>query len=763
MRWTNVLPTGSESPLSHLHPLVAEALLRRGYHTREAALAFLDPREYSPTPAAELPGLAAAVTRIEWALRLRQPICVWGDFDVDGQMATAILYQTLQSLQAQAVYYIPMRSQESHGLNIPRLQELIDQGTRLVVTCDTGITCHEAVAYARSRGVDVVITDHHDMPAELPKAIVIATSRLLPEGHPLSTLSGAGVAYKLAEELLQRQASQATIQPQDLQDIAALGLIADMVPLIGDTRYVVQNGLLALRTPRRTGLKVMMELAEIDPDNLTEEHVRFVLGPRLNSLGRLGDARPAVELLTTQDAGRARLLATQLENYNAQRQLLTSQVIQAAEAQLRADPSLLSQPILVLANQSWPGGVIGIAANRLVERYHRPVILFSAPKGDTARGSARSVPGVNITQAIAAQSELLLKYGGHPMAAGLAISPENLSTFIRRISRTVEQMAGSALPEEPILRIDAWLDLPEVRVELARELEMLAPFGPGNERLVLASRHLVLQSSAPVGRNKEHLRLVVVDEAGNTQQVFWWNGGNEILPEGRFDLAYTLRSVDWRGARQMQAELIDFRIVNEKALEVSRPRIELLDLRGKDRVDAFNHLPPETLIWAEAEERNRIGGIDRNSLTTAHTLAIWSIPPSPDELRSALEIVKPELVVLAGAHAPPESIEAFMERLTGLLKYAIKHNQGRVTYDELAAGTGQRVLTVQRGLGWLISRGNIILLREEEGRLWVQAGATAQLPAGATRLWSEIQTLLLEAAAYRRHFLEADLQTILSQ
>jgi single-stranded-DNA-specific exonuclease len=749
--------------LNRLHPLVGQALIRRGFSTREAAKAFLDPKEYNPTQAGDLPGLAAAATRIEWALRLRQPICVWGDFDVDGQMGTTILYQTLKAMSAEVSYYIPMRSRESHGLNIPRLQEFIDQGIRLVITCDTGITCTEAVEYARSRGVDVVITDHHDLPSALPQAIVIATPRLLPEVHPLASLSGAGIAYKLAEELLRRQSGEINVRPIDLLDITALGLITDLVPLIGDTRYLVQKGLKALRTTKRIGIQVMMELAELDPENLTEEHVSFVLGPRLNSLGRLGDARPAVELLTTQDMGRARQLATQLENYNAQRQLLTSQVIQAAEAQLRADPSLLSHPILVLANQSWPAGVTGIAAVRLAERYHRPVILFSAPKGAIVRGSARSVPGINITQAIAAQSELVMKYGGHAMAAGLALAPENLTPFIKGLSKSVEQLAGNATPEEPSLRIDAWLDLPEVHVDLATALEKLAPYGAGNERLILASRNLVLHSATSVGRNKEHHKLVVSDSVGNAQQVFWWNGGNEILPEGKFDLAYTLRAVDWRGSRQMQMELIDFRPADEKAQEITRRHLEIVDLRGKDRTEAFDSLPSGALIWAEAEERNRIAGFDRNSMTASKALAIWTIPPSPEELQTVLEIVKPQMLFLVGAHAPAETIDVFMERLTGLLKYAIKHHQGHVTYNELAAGTGQRIITVQRGLGWLIARGNIILMREEEGKLWVEAGATAQLPAGATRLWSEIQSLLAEAAAYHKHFLQADPDSIVSR
>ncbi len=272
-------------------------------------------------------------------------------------------------------------------------------------------------------------------------------------------------------------------------DLAALGLVADLARLTGDARYLVQLGLEALRNTQRLGLQIMMEMAELVPANLTEEHIGFVLGPRLNALGRLGDANPAVDLLTTSDAVRARVLATQLEGLNAQRQLLCSQVTRAAEAQLRANPALLAQPVLVLGHPAWPGGVVGIVASRLVERYRKPAILFSTPAGEPARGSARSVEGLNITAAIAAQKDLLLNFGGHPMAAGLSLEQEKLPEFTRRLAKTVAEMLGES-EKEPVLEIDGWLSLPEITLDLARELESLAPYGPGNEKLTLATRAL---------------------------------------------------------------------------------------------------------------------------------------------------------------------------------------------------------------------------------------------------------------------------------
>lgn len=766
MRWIDA-PSSPGLYLPGLHPLAAQTLVRRGLTSPEAARAFLDPKAYRPAPAYNLPGISAAAERIRKAIRERERICVWGDFDVDGQTSTTLLVQALTSLGADVTYHIPVREREGHGVNLPRLKVVLEAGAQLILTCDTGITAHEAVEFARRRGVDVVITDHHDLQQKIPEATAVVNPKLLPPGHPLATLSGVGVAYKLAELLASDRppatdnASLFTVRDPttELLDLVALGLVADVAVLRGDARYLVQRGLAVLRKTRRLGLQMMMEMAGLDPANLTEEHVGFTLAPRLNALGRLGDANPSVELLTTSNPARARLLATQLENYNAQRQLLTNQVTEAAEAQLRADPSLLAAPVIILGHPAWPGGIIGVAAARLVEHYGKPVILFSAPPDEPARGSARSVEGFHITEALAAQGDLLLHYGGHPIAAGLALAPENLSAFYARMQKTAEKTVRATRREEPVLEIDGWLTLPELTLDLATCLEPLAPFGPGNPKLVLANRGLSLESAAPLGRNKEHLKLTVSDEAGNSQPVLWWDGRGEELPEGKFDLAFTLRASDWRGCRQVQMEFVDLRLVEREKIEVRSRKAEILDYRAeKDPRSLLEKLgrQPSTIIWAEGDEKEQVGGKDRNELTRADHLIIWAIPPSPAELRAALEKVQPRTVSLLTPRLDIEDTESFISRLMGLLKFVISQRGGKVTYQELAAASGHRVVTIQRGLSWLIARGNVVLLREEQEILHLSAGRTGQDIAGANRLWDEVQTLLAETAAYRAYFKRAD-------
>ena len=543
------------------HPLLARILAGRGYLDPAQAQAFLDPGYYSPTSPFDLPGMQLAVERLEAGIRAGQNLCVWGDFDVDGQTATTVLFSTLKDLGARVTYHIPVRERESHGVNLPVLQQIIAGGAQLILTCDTGISAQEAVEYANSQGVDVIVTDHHDLPAQLPKALAVVNPKLLPDGHPAGTLPGVGVAYLLARALYERAG-----RPDDVEahlDLAALGIVADLALLRGEARYLVQRGLERLRENRRLGLQHLLAFAEVEPEGLTEEHISYVIAPRLNALGRLADANPAVELLTTPEPGQARLLATQLEGLNAQRQLLTEQVYQGALAQIERDPAISEAPALVLVHPAWPAGVIGIVASRLVERFSRPAVLISAPPGEIGRGSARSVEGLNITAAIAAQGEMLLNFGGHPMAAGLAIEGDRIEAFRRALNRTVLELLDTA-SLAPALPIDAELPLVELSIDLVADVERLAPFGPGNPHLTLACRDVVLKSQAIFGRRQEHLQLIV-EESGRAYKVLWWSGAGEALPEPieggvPFDLAYTARASNYRGAREVQIEWMGARL-----------------------------------------------------------------------------------------------------------------------------------------------------------------------------------------------------------
>ena len=762
-RW--IEPPPVEIPASFadlgLSPLVAQTLIRRGIDTAESARAFLHP---DSVPFTSFPNIEPAVERIHDAIREKEMICVWGDFDVDGQTSTTVLVQTLQSLGANVVYYIPVRGRESHGIHIETLKPILDNGAQLLLTCDTGITAYEAIDYANSRGVDVVITDHHDLGPTLPNAKAIVNPKLLAEDHILANLAGVGVAYKLAEALIRsndfsRSGTATKVATTDLLDLVALGLIADVALLKGEARSLVQRGLQVLRNTGRIGLRTMAELSGTSLDSLTEESIGFTFAPRLNALGRLGDANPAVDLLLSHDPVRARVIATQIEGLNAQRRLLTNQVYEAAETQLRENPELRNEPVIILANENWPGGVVGIVANKLVERYRKPTILLNQSENGILRGSARSVEGLHITEAITTQKDLLLGFGGHPMAAGLALEAWRLDAFRKGLGKAIEEQLGRIVRQEPTLQIDAWLKLDEIDLPFAESLEALAPFGPGNPSLTFATHKVSLRSLATIGKNREHLRLTVEDENGNIQSILWWGGAGSELPEegSKFDIAYSVRASTFRGDKQVTLQFEEFRIVQEAPPELRKRKVEIVDYRQEP--DKLESLQLEMLVWAEGADKTK--GKNRFELQPAEELAIYSAPPSSADLRAALEKVKPARVYLFGVSPEPEKADAFLARMAGLAKYVINQKGGNVSVAELAVVTGQREGAIRLGLEWLAAGGHISIQRED-GAVHLSPGNHESNQYLQRELYLAVKGILEETAAYREHFQRAEAESLIN-
>ena len=569
-----------------------------------------------------------------------------------------------------------------------------------------------------------------------------------------------GVAYKLAEALYERAR-----RPKDAArhlDLVALGIVADLAFQRGDTRYLLQRGLATLRTTERPGLVALMEKAELDPTWLSEEHIGFVLGPRLNAAGRLADANACVDLLTTDNIGRARILAGSLEALNARRKLLCNQVEQGAEAQIARDPSLLEGGALVLANPAWPAGIIGIVASRLVERYGKPTILISSPPGEVARASARSVAGVNITAALAEHSDLLVNFGGHPMAAGFGLDPERIPELRRALSRTTAAMLADAHVEAG-LRIDGILPLAELTPALADDLGRLAPFGPGNPPLTLTAERLRARPGKKVGRNDEHQLVIVTDETGVERQVIWWDGGNEPLPEGRFDLAYVARNSTYRGLRELQVEWVAARPCAEAEVGVKAKVKDKVEVEDYRRVEQPREILAELVeqgevaVWREGEDAGDIPGYERWNLPRATTLVIWTAPPGPAELRAALARVEPAQVYLFGRDPGADTPDAFLHRLTGLVKHALSARAGHAPIASLAAATSQRETTVRLGLAWLAARGNVRMVEETSGEVQLTPGDGLRAPdADLKALDARLRAALAETAAYRAFFREAD-------
>lgn len=736
-------------------PFLAQLLAQRGLTTVEQARAFLNPDAYCPAPPAALPDMAPAVNRLLQAIEQQEVIYIWGDFDVDGQTATALLVSTLRDLGAKARFYIPNRLTESHGMKLPSLRRILAEGAGVILTCDTGIAEHEAIAAAQAAGVEVIVTDHHDLAETLPPAQAVINPKRLPPDHPLRELPGVGVAYKLAEGLY--RASGRSSASEDLLDLVALGIVADVAQQTGDARYLLQKGLDVLSQTPRLGLQLLIESAKVAVERLTEAHIGFWLAPRLNALGRLGDANLAVELLTTGDLTRARIIALQLEALNDRRKLLVDRVVVQALGQLEDTPSLAEYKAIVLAATDWHPGVLGIAASRLIDQFGKPAILLALrPDEPLARGSARSVPGCDIHQALKTQAHLLHSFGGHPRAAGLALAPDNIAAFRRGLSAAFE---GCQSASEKTITLDALVELPQISPELLASIQRLAPFGEGNPPVRLGCTGLHLVEEKVFGKTGSHKRVVVRDAAGFLQEIIWWGGAAEPSPQGTFDLAFTLSPDDFNGGG-IQVEWLAAREWTPAPV-VAKP--EFVDWRQvgplQSKIDAQMGSLKSKILWSEGLTLPNLSPLSRHQLAPAETLVVWTAPPGQDIYQQALQVVKPRHIFIVGQPSPFETLPAFLKQLLGLIKYALTHKEGEVNLDELAAALGHRPATVRLGIDWLAvqgklsiyaDEGDILVLRPDQRPPGPEAGAVENL----------LQTALAETAAYRRFFREASLAAL---
>lgn len=744
------------------HPLVAETLYRRGHRTVEDALAFLYPDHYQPASADELPDSEIAYKLLTEAINNHKQILVWGDFDVDGQTATTILVQALQNLGADVRYHIPVRAQESHGITAAALQSFMAQGFDLLVTCDTGITEHENVQTVRDTGIPVIVTDHHSLGANLPPANAVVNPQRLPDSHPLRTLPGVGVTYKLMEGLYAYIGAE--FDAGAYYELAALGIVADVAIQRADTRCMLQKGLAHLRRTERIGLQTLFTNAGLNPANLDETHIGFQIAPRLNAVGRLGDANPIVEFLTTSDPGRARVLAAKIEALNAKRRFVTRQVEKAAERLLHESPDDRRASAIVLHYPDWPGGVVGIVAARLVERYHKPAILLTGT--NPVHGSARSVEGINITQAIGSQADLLTGYGGHPMAAGMKLPADDLPAFKQGILSEITARTHEAafVPE---IEIHHTLTLSEINLALISEIKRLAPFGPGNPPLNFLIRDLQLNSAREVGQTGEHRQVTASDKTGEQQRFIWWKGAGEPLPDAPFDLICHLSENDYQGARQVSAEWITFRYSERGQKQRASRAIEIIDLRiSPRRVNQLRKIleeDPEAQIWAEVTKPplNAIAQ-PRQHLLKANTLVIWTAPPSQSILAETIRHVSPERIYFIGEDPGLADPSRFLNRLGGLVKYVSQHKSGVTSLTDLAAACGTERETVQIGLKIWEAKGAFQAeIKDDVVQIIIeQKGPNAE----AIAIYNEVLgNLLAEASAYRQYVSRIKMESLIPE
>lgn len=534
-----------------ISPLVAQLLVNRGICTVDAARSFLSASTGDLAPPGLMLGMDRAVERISIALDQGEKILVYGDYDADGITSITLLVNLLRRFGGHVNYYVPHRVNEGYGLHLPALERARETGHSLVITVDCGISNHQAVAQNnKNGGPDIIITDHHEPPEILPPAWAILNPKQPGCNYPFRELAGVGVALKLAQALAEKNGAGQHIWREFL-DLACVGTVADVVPLLGENRILVKNGLPVLAATTNFGLRALMEVSSVKPENIDARRVAFALAPRLNAAGRLGDARLAIDLLLAGSEIEAQELAAQLNKANLQRQKTESLVLAEALDMIENSPHFQEDKVLVLASANWHSGVVGIVASKLLDRFYRPVLLV-ALEGETGKGSARSVPGFHMYRALEKCRAGLTGYGGHALAAGFSLPSGGLDAFREEINRYAEDIL---IPEvmTPHIELDAVIPLSSINDQLINQLDILWPYGQGNPSPLLACRNVSLVHHRRVGKGGAHLKMLVKDG----QVVFDGIGFNlgpyaETLTSKEVDLAFVPAFNEWNGKRLVQ-------------------------------------------------------------------------------------------------------------------------------------------------------------------------------------------------------------------
>jgi single-stranded-DNA-specific exonuclease len=575
-----------------LDPLVARLLVLRDIRTVEQAQLFLHSSKDDFHDPFLLDGVRAAVDRILLAIQNQELIRIYGDYDADGVSSTSLMVHLLRGLQGRYDTYIPHRVHEGYGLNRNAIDLAKDQGVSLLITVDTGISAWEEVQYIRELGMDVIVTDHHEPPDRLPEALAVINPKKPGCPYPFKHLAGVGVALKLAHGLLGRL-------PEELLELAAIGTVADLMPLVGENRLIVKLGLERMQSTAYPGIRALLGVAGIERKEVTATHIGFALAPRINASGRLERADDALTLLTTNDPEEAERIAHELDDLNKERQRLveemTREALQMAEEQ-RANGL---DKVIVVAKEEWNVGVVGIVASKIVDAFYRPALVLSVdPQTGVAKGSARSIAGFDMYQALTGCQEWLDHYGGHQAAAGMSLQRRDLDAFTNKLN----ELAGEWLKEEdfmPVLKADAACSLADVPIACIESIESLAPFGMGNPTPKFIFTDLLLEDNRTIGKEKQHLKLLLSQTQQNVtssvEAIAFSKGklADFIAPTARLRVLGELSINEWNGTRKPQIIMHDLHI----------PHLQVFDWRGTAK--------PEVRIKALLEgtaARKELGG-----------------------------------------------------------------------------------------------------------------------------------------------------------
>lgn len=563
-------------------PLVASLLIKRGYYTTEEAKAFLfDDKNEFHDPFLLL-GMNIAVERIKKAISNNESILIFGDYDADGVTSTTVMMKTLEDLGANVQFYIPNRFTEGYGPNEGAFRYAKSIGVQLIITVDTGIAAVHEAQVAKELDIDLIITDHHEPGPVLPEALAIIHPKIEGSKYPFRDLAGVGVAFKLSHALYGSV-------PLHLLPFAAIGTIADLVSLTGENRLLAKKGIKALQETNNIGLNALYRQMNVEKNAINEETIGFMLAPRINAIGRLGSADPAVELLSTDDPELAKELALEMEETNKERQAIVNQITEEAIEQVEQNYPLAENRVLIVGKEGWNPGVVGIVASRLVEKFYRPTIIlsFDYEKG-VAKGSARSIEGFDLYQNLSTCRDILPHFGGHPMAAGMSLKIDDVDVLRNNLNK----LAFDQLTEEdlvPLTKVDGSFSISDISIQSIEDMQMLAPFGVDNPKPKLTFCDLEVENMRKIGSNQNHLKILLKQNEFDLDGIGFGIGDlcDHIAPNAKVSVLGELSINEWNNRKKTQIFIQD--------IEVSH--WQLFDYRSLRKMNHLYDVVPENAHW----------------------------------------------------------------------------------------------------------------------------------------------------------------------
>lgn len=716
----NILNQGVELPQEVLDAcggdeLVARIFYNRGYKNPETIKQMLNPEFYEPTKPNEFSDMPKAVDRIFRAIDNGEKICVYGDYDVDGVTSTVTLVECLSFFTQKVVYHVPDRFTEGYGMNEKVVRKLFRDGVSLIITCDCGISNIKEITLAKELGMDVVLTDHHTVPDELPPADAILNPKLLEEGHRARNISGCGMVYFLCLALLEKKSLLG--RAEKFLDMLALSLIADVVSLNGENRYLLQKALPALFNTERIGLRQLIEIAERNGKLENEEDVAFQIAPRINAAGRMETARLPVELFLCRDFEKARIMAEKIDSLNMERKRVQQTIVD--EAVEMVETRKKNKTILVLYKEYWHHGIIGIAAGRICELYRKPSILFSLKEdGVTAVGSARSIEEINIYELIKECSGKLLKFGGHSQAAGLSIKKDDIEDFISRIELEAENRYF--IKDMINVNADMELKIENIDEEFYSRIQSAGPYGEGFHAPCFCIRNVTVLSDRMT--EKKHHIMVIEDQNGNRIPAVKWFGEDESFEGRNFDITFKVSRNNYNKDAGIQLTLeYMFETFGE-----SRKLFEgeILDERKTSIENLLKKYPNAQIFYEGLQAACPIENtVDRFSVKSCGELIFLSTPSNTDIFKETIALANPKKVIINFGVLPNYTFKGFVLNLLGLIKHIINKRNGRAYIDELSMKLCVEENIVKAGLKYLGSSGMLnYTLSDDEQKVYLSEG-----------------------------------------